>query len=150
MLQPTIITWIIIIFGFITCIPLFYAQLVLLMQPNSKKARDLMIGKGENWRDKTHFRSALGAAWADWVVELPLLISGTVGIIFGFTWGYVLYGAAGAIQVYINTILWFQEKGYVYPSHGPLAYYTYYWGNFIYWGTASVIYALLRLNGITI
>jgi len=149
-MQPTIITWIIIIFGFITCIPLFYAQLVLLMQPNSEKAKDLMIGKGENWRDKTHFRSALGAAWADWVVEFPLLISGTIGILFGYAWGYMLYGAAGAIQVYINTILWFQEKEYVHPSYGPLVYYTYYWGNFMYWGTASVIYVLLRLNGINI
>ena len=43
MLQPTIVTWILIIFGFITCGPLLYAQLVMLLQPHGHKARDLML-----------------------------------------------------------------------------------------------------------
>jgi hypothetical protein len=150
MLQPTVITWLLIIFGFITCGPLFYAQLVLLRQPQGQKARDLMIGKGEDWRDKTHLRSAIGAAWADWILVAPLLLTGTCGVLLGRAWGYVLYAAAGAIAVYINIILWFQEKEYVYPSHGPLKYYTYYWGNFMYWGSAAVMYAVLRLNGLTV
>ena len=41
------------------------------------------------------------------------------------------------------------EREYVYPAVGPLAYYTYIWGNFVYWGAATLIYALLRLNGIS-
>ncbi len=93
-------------------------------------------------------RSALGGAWADWIILVPLMTAGTIGVSLGQEWGYLIYAAAGMISVYINTILWFQEKEYVYPSHGPLAYYTYYWGNFIYWGLASFVYSLLRLNGI--
>jgi len=49
--------------------------------------------------------------------------------------------------VYINIIFWFSERAYVYPAQGPLAYYTYYWGFFVYWGVAVVAYAVLRLAG---
>ena len=149
MFEPTIVTWIIIIFGVVTCLPLLYAQLVLLLQPKGGKAKDLLIGKDEEWRNKTHFKSAYGMAWADWLIFLPVFIMSIIGVVSAEPWGYMLLTAVGTIQIYINTILWFLEKEYVFPSCGPLAYYTYYWGNFIYWGTAAIIYSLLRLNGIT-
>ena len=62
-------------------------------------------------------------------------------------WGYLLFAVSGAMSVYINIILWFKEKEYVYPSIGPLKYYTYFWGNFMYWGLASLLYSILRING---
>ena len=147
MYQPTIITWILIIFGIITCFPLLFAQLIILLQPHGQKAKDILIGKGEEWRDKSHFKSAYGMAWADWLIFMPLFTFGIIGIFKGAYWGYVLFAISGAIQLYINIFLWFFEKDYVYPSQGPLKYYTYYWGNFIYWGAASVFYGILRLNG---
>lgn len=148
MLGPTIVTWIIIIFGVITCGPLLYAQLVMLLQPEGQKVKDILIGKGEEWRDKTHFKSAYGLAWGDWLIFMPVLITAIIGMFMAELWGYVLFAIAGTIQIYINTVLCFLEKEYVYPSCGPIAYYTYYWGNFIYWGTAALIYSLLRLSGI--
>jgi len=149
MLEPTIVTWIIIIFGVITCGPLFYAQLVMLLQPEGQKAKDILIGKGEEWRDKTHFKSAYALAFADWIFFLPAFAAAIIGVLLAEIWGYVLYAIAGAISLYINIFLWFFEREYVYPAVGPLAYYTYIWGNFIYWGIAALIYSLLRLNGIT-
>ena len=148
MLGPTIVTWIIIIFGVITCGPLLYAQLVMLLQPDGQKAKDILIGKGEEWRDKTHFKSTYALASADWMFLLPAFVSGIIGVMLGEIWGYVVFAIAGAISLYINIFLWFFEREYVYPAVGPLAYYTYIWGNFIYWGSAALIYSLLRLNGI--
>lgn len=149
MLEPTIVTWIIIIFGVITCGPLLYAQLVILLQPGGQKAKDILIGKGDEWRDKTHFKSAYALAFADWIFFLPAFAAAIIGVLLGEIWGYVLFAIAGAISLYINIFLWFFEREYVYPAVGPLAYYTYIWGNFIYWGIAALIYSLLRLNGIT-
>jgi hypothetical protein len=149
MLQPTVITWILIIFGLITCGPLLYAQLVMLLQPRSQKARDLMIGKGEDWRDRSHFKSAYALAWADWILFMPLFVAGIIGVLLGQVWGYTLFAIAAAIQLYINIFLWFFEREYVYPAVGPLAYYTYIWGDFVYWGAATLIYSVLRLNGIS-
>jgi hypothetical protein len=106
----------------------------------------LLVARGEDWRDKTHFRSALGLAWADWLLVVPTLLSGSLGVALGRPWGYVLWGATGAISLYINIALWFMEKEYVYPSRGPVAYYTYYWGFFILWGALALTYAALRLS----
>ncbi len=147
-MQPTIVTWILVIFGATTLAPLFLIQLFLILKPNSQKIKDLIVAKGEDWRDETHFRSALGFAWADWLVVVPLLVSGSIGVILGYAWGYVLWGAAGSISLYTNIALWFLERKYVYPSRGALAYYSYYWGFFVYWGAIALAYSVIRLSGI--
>ena len=150
MLEPTIITWVLVIFGAVFIfLPILYAQLLMVRRPQDQATKDLLIAKGEDWRDKTHFKTAYGMAWADWLFFLPVFILGVIGILSVKPWGYTFLSIAGAIQLYINTVLWFLEKEYVYPNCGRLAYYTYYWGNFIYWGAASMVYGILRLNGIS-
>ena len=148
-LQPTIITWILVIFGIITSAGLIYAQLLLLLEPQGQKAKNLIIGKGEDWRDRSHFRYSYGLAVADWLVWTPILIAGTTGVLLSQAWGYLIWGALGIVSVYVNIILWFAEREYTYPSCGPLVYYTYYWGFFTYWGLLSIIYASLRLSGVS-
>lgn len=151
MLEPTLTTWILIIFGLVFIfLPMLYVQLRMVLRPNSRKTRDVIIGKGEDWRDKTHFRMSLGAGWADLMIWLPLLAAGSVGVILGQVWGYALWAASGAISVYVNIILWFSEREHVYPACGPLVYYTYFWGFFVYWGVAVVVYTVLRLAGVTL
>jgi hypothetical protein len=145
MIETTIFTWIIAIFGAITFFPLMAAQLLMILQPNGQKPKDLLIGKGEDWRDKTHFKSALAFAWADWLVILPLLVCGYWGVFTGQLWGYVLWIALGVISLYFSIIFWILEKEYTYPSCGWLAYYTYYWGFFLYWGIAAVLYSFLKI-----
>ncbi len=147
-MQPTIITWGLVVFGAITLVPLIGAQIAMLLNPDSRKTKDLIIGEGEDWRDQTHRGMARGAAWADWLFFGPLFVAGSVGVLLGKTWGYVLFGAAGACSFYINIILWFTEKEYVYPSRGPIRYFTYYWGFFVYWGALALVYSALRLAGI--
>jgi len=146
MYQPTITTWIIVIFGLITCLPLLVAQLFMLFHPEGQKAKDILIGKDEEWRDRTHFKFALGAAWADWLIFFPLFFSGIIGMFLSEKWGFLLFSISGAIQLYMNTILWYLEKEYIYPSKGPLRYYTYYWGNFMFWGIASLLYGIFRFS----
>jgi len=147
-MQPTLVTWMLVAFGVMTLVPLFLAQTLMLFRPHSQKTKELLIGKGEEWRDKTHFRLSIGAAWADWLFFVPVFIAGSVGVLLGQSWGYVLFGAAGALSLYINIILWFTEREYVFPSRGPLRYFTYYWGFFVYWGALTFVYSVLRIFGI--
>ena len=107
MIEPTLVTWILVVFGFTTCLPLFLAQVVVLTDPDGQKAKEWLVGQGEEWRDRTHFRSAVGMAWADWIVFLPLLTAGSIGVLLGYQWGYVAFGSAGTISLYINVVLWF-------------------------------------------
>jgi hypothetical protein len=145
--QPTVISWILIIFGVITVIPLLVANMIMLLNPKGKEAKDILIGEGQEWRDNTHFKSQFALAFTDWLIFVPLFLLGIIGIFKGQAWGYFLFAVSGAIQLYINVFLWFLEKEYVYPSQGPLKYFTYYWGNFIYWGAVALLYGLFRLQG---
>ena len=145
MTKPTLITWGIGIFGVITFLPLLVAQLIMLLKPHGKRSRDLLIGKGEDWRDKTHFKSALAFAWADWLLFFPLLISGYFGVFMGQFWGYVIWITIGFISIYFSIVFWIMEKEYTYPSCGWLSYYTYYWGFFLYWGVVAIIYSVIHL-----
>ena len=74
-MEPTLVTWLLVAFGAITLAPLLLAQSLMLLKPHSQEAKDILIAKGEDWRDSTHFRFALGAAWADWrgAVQTPHL-----------------------------------------------------------------------------
>lgn len=114
MLAPAVLTWILLVFGFVTPAPLLGAQLTILLKPEGHAAKDIPIGRGEDRRDRTHFKSALGMAWADWLLAAALLLAGS------------------------------------YPSRGPLAYCTYYWGFFVVWGAAALAYSTLRLSGLMI
>jgi hypothetical protein len=146
MLEPTLITWILVVFGIVfILLPMLYVQLMVVLRPQSQRTKDIVIGKGEEYRDKTHFRMSYGMAWADLLFWLPFLLAGSIGVLTGEVWGYILWAISGAISVYINIQLWFSEREYVYPKTGFLAYYTYYWGFFIYWGLATLVYSLYRL-----
>lgn len=145
MIKISLFTWILTIFGAITFLPLLGAQLIMLLKPDSQQAKDLIIGKGEDWRDKTHFKSALAFARADLLILFPLFIGGTIGIFAGQIWGYVLWFALGMLSIYFSIIFWVMEKEYTYPTKGWLAYYTYFWGFFLYWGIGAAIYSTIQI-----
>ena len=127
---------------------MIFVQILVVKDPESQKIKDIIIAKGEDYRDKTHLRMSLGMGWADLIIWLPTILLGSIGVILGETWGYALWMTSGAISIYINIILWFSEKEYVYPSVGPLRYYTYIWGFFVIWGLLVMGYSLIRLIGI--
>jgi hypothetical protein len=147
-MQPTLVTWALVLFGLITNGTLIYVYLVFLRSPNSRKSKDLMIGEGKDWRDETHFDLNLGFARTDLIFFVPLFALGSIGIILSQPWGYMLFGAAGACALYINIILLWVEKKHVYPALGTLRYYTYFWGFFVYWGALALVYGTLRISGI--
>ena len=142
-MKPTIFTWILAVFGAITFLPLMMAQLIMLIKPQSQQAKDLIIGKGKEWRDHTHYRSALAFAWADILVILPLLILSSVGVFSGQLWGYVLWLVLGILSIYFSILFWVFEKSYSYSAVGWLAYYTYFWGFFLYWGIGALVYSMI-------
>lgn len=144
-LEPTPITWILLAVGWLILVVMLGAQSVMAFRPQSETAKRIIIAKGEEWRDRTHFKSAYGIAVADLAVWLPILLAGSIGVVMGEPWGYGLWAASGVIAVYASVLLWFLEREYVYPAVGALAYYTYVWGIFLYWGVAATGYSVLRL-----
>jgi len=148
MIDTTIVTWIIAIFGATTFLPLMVVQLLMILKPNRRKTKDIIIAKGEEWRDKTHFKAILGFAWADLIVILPLLILSYVGVFTGQLWGYMIWLALGILSIYFSIVFWVMEKEYTYPSLGWLAYYTYAWGFFLYWGLGAIIHSVFQMSNL--
>lgn len=148
-MEPTIITWALIAFGVLTNGILTYVYVVFARNPNSQASKDLIIGDGNDWRDETHRLFSVGFAWTDILFFVPLFVLGSIGMLLSQPWGYMLFGAAGACALYVNIVLWFAEKEYVYPALGALRYYTYFWGFFVYWGALALAYATLRVGGVT-
>jgi hypothetical protein len=139
-------TWIIIIIGVLIHLPLIYAQLLMIRAPDSQKTKDLIVGPGEDWRDNSNMEFSLGFAWGDVAIYFPILVIGTVGILLEMEWGYVFYFAAGLMAIYFSIVFWVAEKKYAISKSGRIMYYTFYWGFFVYWGFAAIIYSLHRLN----
>ncbi|MFZ5868060.1 MAG: hypothetical protein ACOYXY_19415 [Thermodesulfobacteriota bacterium] len=150
MIEPTGVTWTLVIVGLIIYAPAAYMQFLAVRNPHSRRVKDLLIGKGEDYADKTHFLFCHGSGWADMLMQFPPLIVGSIGVILGRPWGYVLWAAVAAIALYISIVLWFVDGEYVYPKCGPLAFYTYYWGIWVYWAIIALVYSLVRINGVVI
>ncbi|MCE7735040.1 MAG: hypothetical protein GPJ54_09195, partial [Candidatus Heimdallarchaeota archaeon] len=83
MIEPTQITWILIIFGFVIHLPLLYAQILMAKDPNSQKTKDLLIAPGQDWRDLSNKEFSLGFAWGDLMVYFPIFLIGTIGVSMG-------------------------------------------------------------------
>lgn len=147
MLDPTLLTWMLVIIGIALLFPLLiYVQILVVMAPNSQKTQDLWLGKGSKWRDKTQLEYAYGTGWADLIFWVPLGMGGSIGVLLAKPWGYGMWLASGAIAVYINIIYWFSERKYILPKRGAFAYYTYEWGLWMAWGVAVVVHSVLRLT----
>ena len=85
MIPPTITTWVLVIFGLVFVFALLlYGQLLMVLRPHNQKTKDFLIGNDEDWRDKTHFRFSFGGAWADLLFWVPMLLAGSVGVLFGY------------------------------------------------------------------
>lgn len=148
MFELSTITWIIIVFGTLIHLPLFYAQILMAKDPNSQKTKDILIGPGEDWRDSSNMEFSLGFAWADLVLYGPVLLFGTIGVFMETTWGYMLYSAAGLMAVYFSIVFWFAERKYALSKNGPIMYFTFYWGFFLYWGITAFIFSLLKIENL--
>ena len=117
-----------VVFGVITFLPLFFVQLYMLFKPHSKKTKELLIGKSEDWRDRTHYKSALAFVWADILIILPLFVLGSIWLVKSHLYGFLIYFALGILSVYFSILCWVLEKEYSYEAVDWLAYYSYYWG----------------------
>ena len=146
--NKNLFNWIIIGFAVITFFPLLVAQVMVLFDPDNKKTKNVIIGKGGEWRDSTHRKTALAFAFADCLLLMPFLVAGSIAVINNQLWGYIIWCALGAVSVYFSILFWVLEREYTYPVCGPVAYNTYYWGFYLYWGIGATVYSIVKIYAI--
>lgn len=148
MIEPTVLTWILSVIGVVIYLPAVYIQGLAVSRPHSQKVKDMLVGKGGDYHDGTYFKFCQGTGWADLTISIPLALVGSVGVLFGCMWGYMVWLAGAFITVYIHLVLLFIEGKYIYITWGPLAFFTYGWGLWVYWAIIVIVYSLIRVNAI--
>ncbi|MDD5496363.1 MAG: hypothetical protein PHP46_04605 [Candidatus Omnitrophica bacterium] len=146
MMEPTIVTWILGISGVLLYLPAIYIQAFAVFRPHDQRTKDMLVGKGGDYHDKTYFDFCRGSGWADLGIQIPLVMIGSIAVLFGHPWAYTIWAAGAFITIYIHLILLFMEGKHIYDKWGPIAFFTYGWGLWVYWAIIVVIYSLLRIG----
>jgi len=136
--------------GILIYLPAIYIQALAVFRPHDRKTKDMLVGKGGDYHDKTYFTFCRGTGWADLFIQLPLVVVGSITVLFGQPWAYMIWFAGASITIYIHLVLVFVEGKHIYTNWGPLAFFTYGWGLWVYWAIIVFIYSLVRMTRIVL
>lgn len=140
----SLITYLVLIVVGIPTLTLAAIQLAVVIYSRGKLARRL-ANHGLEWDSEEHRLRAVGYAYADIFVNLPSYILAVMGILSNQAWGYVFLAINGATHVYSSIFLFLSERARDKGVIGAFAFYTYWWGGYLYTGALGLAFALWRL-----
>ncbi len=120
-------------------------QLVAAMRPRTEWTIKNVYGGSPDATDPVaYFAANQGWAWADVLVWAPLQLAGSIGILLGERWGYLLALAASLTFVYtaIQFFIWDRDLGFRQPT---LNYWVVIWGMWPAFGIVQGVYTFGRL-----
>jgi hypothetical protein len=144
-MDVTISTWIIAVAGLLIIGLLGALQLVAVMRPRAPWTIDNVYGGTPADTDSTaYFAFNQGFAWADVMMWAPLQIAGSIGMLLGERWGFLVSLAASVPFVYtsIPMFVWDRELGF---RQRTWTYWVIVWGMFPAFGAIEGIYTFVRL-----
>ena len=144
MMDVTTTTWIVALASLLAMAVLMSVQLVAVIRPRGRWTIENVYGGDPASTDpRAYFAVNQGWAWADAVFWGPIQIAGSIGMLLGRRWGFLLalIGATPfwytAIQIYI----WDRDMGIRRPAAG----YWILWGVWPVVGVVETVYCIARL-----
>lgn len=144
-MEVTALTWIVAVAGLVLIGLLAALQLVAVVKPRSSWTIENVYGGDPSRTDPTaYFAFNQGYAWADAFFWAPLQIGGSIGMLLGQRWGFLLALVASvpfwytAIPIYI----WDRDMGF---RHNTFTYWVFVWGMWPTFGILEGAYSLVRL-----
>ena len=144
-MDVTALTWIVAIGGLVLIGMLSALQLVAAFRPRAQWTIDNVYGGSPDDTDPTaYFAFNQGFAWADPFFWAPLQIAGSIGMLLGYEWGFLLALAASVPYVYtaITIFIWDRDLGF---RENTLMYWVIVWGIWPAFGILQGIYTFTRL-----
>jgi len=144
-MEVTTTTWIIAILGLALIGLLGSLQLVAVVKPRGDWTIQNVYGGDPDATDaKAYFAFNQGYAWADVFFWAPLQIAGSIGMLLGDRWGFVLALAASVPFVYtaITIYVWDRDLGF---RQNTFSYWVIIWGLWPAFGVLEGVYCMLRL-----
>jgi hypothetical protein len=90
-MEVTLLTWIVAVTGLVLIVLLGGVQLVAAIRPRAEWTITNVYGGSPDRTDpKAYFAFNQGSAWADPFFLAPLQIAGSIGMLLGERWGFLL------------------------------------------------------------
>jgi hypothetical protein len=143
--EVTAVTWLVAIAGLLLMLLLGGLQLVAVLRPRNAWTIENVYGGSPETTDPTaYFAFNQGYAWADAIFWAPLQIAGSIGMILGYRWGFLLALVASVPFWYtaIPIFIWDRDLGY---RRNTFTYWVIVWGMFPVFGIVEGIYCFARL-----
>ncbi len=144
-MDVTALTWVVAISGLALIGLLGGLQFVAVLRPRSAWTVANVYGGSPDTTDpKAYFAFNQGYAWADSFFWAPLQIAGSVGMLLGERWGFLLALAASVPFMYtaIPIFIWDRDLGF---RQNTFTYWVIVWGMFPAFGILQGIYTFVRL-----
>ena len=145
MMEVTALTWVVAIAGLAIMLLLGGLELVAVLRPRSQWTIDNVYGGSPEGTDpRAYFAFNQGYAWADAVFWGPLQIAGSIGMLLGHRWGFLLALVASVPYWYtaIPIFIWDRDMGF---RQNTVMYWVVIWGMFPVFGVFAGIYCFVRL-----
>ena len=146
-MEVTLATWVVAITGLVLIGLLGALQLAAVLRPRADWTVRTVYGGDPDSTDRTaYFAFNQGFAWADVLVWAPLQIAGSIGMLLGREWGFLLALAASLPYVYtaIPMFVWDRDLGF---RGTGFSYWVVIWGMWPAFGALQGVYVLVRLLG---
>ena len=144
-MEVTVITSIVAVAGLVIIGILGSVQFVAVLRPRSEwTIENVYGGSPENTDPTAYFAFNQGWAWADSFFWAPLQIAGSIGMLLGERWGFLLALIASVPFWYtaIPIFIWDRDMGF---RENTLMYWVVIWGMFPAFGILEGVYTFVRL-----
>lgn len=141
-MDVTPLTWLVAVAGLVLMGILGGLQWVAIARPKSQWTIENVYGGSPDRTDPTaYFAFNQGLAWADAVFWAPLQIAGSIGMLLGYRWGFLLAFAASVPFWYtaVPLFIWDRDLGF------RQRYWALIWGIFPAFGVLEGAYCFVRL-----
>lgn len=145
MMEVSILTWFVALVGLFLIGTLMLLQIVAIVRPKSQWTIENVYGGNPGGTDpKAYFAFNQGFAIADVFFWGPIQIVGSIGMLMGERWGFLLALIASVPFWYtaIPMFVWDRDMGF---SKNTFSYWFFVWGIFPLFGVVEMVYCFIRL-----
>ncbi len=144
-MEVTAWTWVVAVAGLVIICVLAGLQLIAVLHPRSTWViENIYGGHPESTDTRAYFAFNQGFAWADAFFWAPLQIGGSIGMLLGDRWGFLL-ALIASVPFWYSAILvfvWDRDLGF---RRNTVFYWTIIWGMFPTFGVLEGAYCFVRL-----
>jgi hypothetical protein len=144
-MEVTLLTRLVAIGGIAIIGFLCIAQAIAIARPRARWTIDNVYGGTPEATDPVaYFAFNQGFAWADAIFWLPLQLAGSIGMLLGERWGFLLALVASVPYWYsaIPVFIWDRDLEF---RQATVFYWVVIWGMFPAYGVMAGLYAFWRL-----